>query len=43
MPITNREYEQTEQDKKRQIRLVDPKFIDKFVDEFKSLIGETAI
>ena len=43
VPITNREYEQTEQDKKRQIRLVDPKFIDKFVDEFKSLIGETAI
>ena len=43
VPITNREYEQTEQDKKRQIRVVDPKCIDKYVDEFKSLIDETAI
>ena len=42
-PITNREYEQNEQDKKRKIRLVDPSFVEQFVDEFKKLISETAI
>ena len=42
-PITNREYEQKEQDKKRKIRLVDPSFVEQFIDEYKKLIGETAI
>tara|TARA_A100001011_G_scaffold369942_1_gene425757 strand:- start:233 stop:766 length:534 start_codon:yes stop_codon:yes gene_type:complete len=42
-PITNREYEENEQDKRRQIRLVDPSFVEQFIDEFKKLIGETAI
>ena len=42
-PITNREFEESEQDKRRQIRLVDPSFVEQFVDEFKKLIGETAI
>ncbi len=42
-PITNREYEESEQDKRRQIRLVDPSFVEQFIDEFKKLIGETAI
>tara|TARA_B100001778_G_scaffold280463_1_gene245190 strand:- start:110 stop:643 length:534 start_codon:yes stop_codon:yes gene_type:complete len=42
-PITNREYEESEQDKRRQIRLVDPSFIEQFVDEFKSLMNESAI
>ena len=42
-PITNREYEQNEQDKKRKIRLVDPSFVEQFVDEFKKLINETVI
>ena len=42
-PITNREYEEQEQDKKRQIRLLDPSFVEQFIDEYKKLIGETAI
>ena len=42
-PITNREYEEQEQDKKRQIRLVDPSFVEQFVDEFKKLMNETII
>ena len=42
-PITNREFEESEQDKRRKIRLVDPSFIEQFIDEFKKLIGETAI
>ena len=42
-PITNREYEQNEQDKKRKIRLVDPSFVEQFVDEFKKLMRETII
>ena len=41
--ITNREYEQAEQDKKRKIRLLDPNFVDKFVDEFKVLMKESII
>ena len=42
-PITNREYEEQEQDRKRKIRLLDPSFIDQFVTEFKSLMKETII
>ena len=41
--ITNREYEQNEQDKKRKIRLVDPNFIGQFVDEFEKLMKESII
>ena len=41
--VTNREYEEREQDKKRKIRLLDPRFIDQFVEEFESLIGESPI
>ena len=41
--VTNREYEEREQDKKRQIRLLDPRYIDEFVDEFEQLIGESII
>ena len=41
--ITNREYEEREQDKKRQIRLLDPRYVDEFVDEFEELIGESII
>ena len=41
--ITNREYEQNEQDKKRNIRLVDPNFIGQFVDEFEKLMKESII
>ena len=42
-PITNREYEQNEQDKKRKVRLVDPNFIGQFVDEFEKLMKESII
>ena len=42
-PITNREYEESEQDKRRKIRLVDPSFVEQFIDEYQKLIGETAI
>ena len=42
-PITNREYEENEQDKKRQIRLLDPSYVEQFVDEFEKLIKETNI
>ena len=41
--ITNREFEESEQDKKRKIRLLDPEFIDQFVDEFKNLMKESII
>ena len=41
--VTNREFEEREQDKKRQIRLLDPRYIDEFVDEFEGLIGESII
>ena len=41
--VTNREYEEREQDKKRQIRLLDPRYVDEFVDEFEGLIGESII
>ena len=41
--ITNFEYEQTLQDERRKIRLLDPSFIDIFVDEFESKIGESIL
>ena len=41
--ITNREFEESEQDKKRKIRLLDPTLVDQFVDEFRSLIKESVI
>ena len=31
------------QDKRRKIRLVDPSFVEQFIEEFKKLISETAI
>ena len=41
--ITNRQFEEREQDKKRQIRLLDPAFLDQFVEEFKILMGESVL
>ena len=41
--VTNREYEEREQDKKRQIRLLDPRFVDTFVEEFKRLMKESVL
>ena len=41
--VTNREYEEREQDKKRKIKLIDPNFIDQFVEEFEILVKESVI
>ena len=38
--ITNRIYEQRLQDKYRSIRLLDPRYLDTFVEEFENLIRE---
>ena len=37
--ITNREYENREQDKKRSIRLLDRRYLSDFIDEFNNLIA----
>ena len=39
-PVTNFEYERRLQDKKRQIKLLSPKYVGLFVDEFKRLIKQ---
>jgi hypothetical protein len=39
-PVTNAEYERRLLDKKRQIKVIDPKYLGFFVDEFKSLIKQ---
>ena len=36
--ISNREYEERKQDEYRQIKLLDPRFLDTFVEEFENLI-----
>ena len=41
--ITNREYEESVQNDRRRIKLLDPRFIDDFVEEFKTLIKERVI
>ena len=38
--ISNRQYEQRKQDQYRQIRLLNTKFLDLFVDEFENLIKQ---
>ena len=38
--ITNREFEQRNQDELRQIRLLDPKYLATFIDEFERLIKD---
>ena len=40
LSISNREYEEREQDKKRSIRLLDRKYLGDFIDEFNNLIAE---
>jgi len=42
-PITNFEFEEKMQDEKRRIKLLDPRFVDDFVTEFKKLIRENII
>ena len=39
--ITNRQYEQRKQDEYRQIRLLDRRYLDTFVEEFENLIDGT--
>jgi len=41
--ITNFEHEQEQQDTKRKIRLLDPSFLEDFVEEFKLLMKESNI
>ena len=41
--ITNFEYEESEQNKKRQIRLLDPAYVGQFTKEFKSIMAESSI
>ena len=41
--ITDREYEEAEQDRKRRIKLLDPSFIDQFVQEFEILMKESPL
>jgi hypothetical protein len=42
-PITNYEYEQNEQDRKRQIQLLDPDYISLFRNEFNDRMKESII
>ena len=41
--ITNREYEEAQQEIKRQIRLLDPRYVNDFVEEYINLMNETSI
>ena len=41
--ITNYEYEVSQQDKMRKIRLLDPAYIDAFVDEYKTLMKASIV
>ena len=41
--ITNSEYEESRQDALRKIRLLDPIYVDQFVEEFESLMGQSVI
>jgi hypothetical protein len=39
--ITNREYEESKQDELRKIRLLDPSYLEQFVEEFGRLVRDT--
>ena len=41
--VTNYEYEEDLQNKKRKIRLIDPTYVEDFVAEFKKLMGESVL
>ena len=41
--ITNYEYEEALQDELRQIRLLDPRYLEDFVTEFEELMGESVL
>jgi hypothetical protein len=42
-PITNREFEQELQDELRNIRLLDPNYLEDFVTEFEELMEESVV
>jgi len=41
--ITNREYEEAQQETKRQIRLLDPQYVESFIEEYETLMKESII
>jgi hypothetical protein len=41
--ITNREYEEEQQETKRQIRLLDPQYVESFIQEYETLMKESII
>ena len=41
--ITNLEYEESLQDQRRKIKILDPQFLPQFIKEFESLMGESVI
>jgi len=41
--VTNYEYEQRRQDELREIRLLDPRFKDTFIEEYENLMNESSI
>ena len=41
--VTNAEYEESLEDKKRSIRLLDPAYIDRFVSEYEKLMAESLL
>ena len=41
--VTNYEYEQRRQDELREIRLLDPEYVQDFVTEYKALMNESSI
>ena len=41
--VTNYEYEEYLQDKKRKIRLLDPEYVEDFIAEFEKLMGESVL
>ena len=41
--VTNREYEENQQDIKRKIRLLDPRYVQQFVEEYETLMKESII
>ena len=41
--ITNFEYEEAQQDKLRKIRLLDPAYIEDFVEEYEKLMSESVL
>jgi hypothetical protein len=39
--VTNREYEESKQDIIRNIQLLDPQYLEQFVEEFEALVSNT--